>query len=265
MVSQVAEMVEQVVITELPRWIAAHPALRARLQSVLARDAPAAPLRMTYAEFLEWANEDTLAEWTALPHTDEGMVVMTSPASNRHQKIARFLITIMSIYVETQRLGIVLPAPFQMKLEHGREPDLLFVSQANLIRLHETYLNGPADLVVEIVSPESAERDRGAKFYEYARGGVLEYWLLDPRTQWAEFYQLGELQQYEIAFAGREGLYNAHTLPGFWLQIEWLWQDPLPNAEATLWEIVGTESVLRRLMQRVGLEELQHLLGKIAT
>ncbi|MDW8290080.1 MAG: Uma2 family endonuclease, partial [Armatimonadota bacterium] len=72
----------------------------------------------------------------------------------------------------------------------GRSPDILFVSQQNLHRLKPTYLDGPADLVVEIISPESEERDRTQKFSEYERGGVREYWLIDPEKRLAEFYVL---------------------------------------------------------------------------
>ena len=89
--------------------------LRSRLLEVLV--APASPRKMTYDEFLAWANEDTLAEWV------DGEVVMYSPASNRHQDLARFLTSVLGIYVETHSLGVIRPAPFQMKLEHGREPD----------------------------------------------------------------------------------------------------------------------------------------------
>ncbi len=179
------------------------------------------PRKMTYEEFLSWADEDTLAEWV------DGEVIMTSPASNRHQDLVRFLTAVLSIYVESHDLGQVRPAPFQMKLEHGREPDLLFVARAHLDRLKETYLDGPADLVVEIISPESMARDRGEKFYEYAQGGVPEYWLIDPQTEWAEFYRLVQ-GRYRPAFSGREGRYEAQVLPGFWLRVEWLWQEPLP-------------------------------------
>lgn len=49
--------------------------------------------------------------------------------------------------------------------------------------MKETYLDGPADLVVGIVSPDSVGRDRGEKFYEYAQGGVPEYWLIDPQLE----------------------------------------------------------------------------------
>ncbi len=144
-------------------------------------------------------------------------------------------------------MGLVLSAPFQMKMKQGREPDLLFVAQEHLDRLKETYLDGPADLVVEIISPESLERDRGAKFVEYEAGGVPEYWLLDPLRRWVEFYRLGEDGRYRAAFAGAEGTYHSVALPGFWLRVEWLWQEPLPDVTRATWEIIGVEK-LRQLL-----------------
>ncbi len=229
-------------MTTWPKTVSRPPAspvsdeesLRQRLLEVLL---PPTALRkmtrhfVTYEEFLAWADEDTLAEWV------DGEVVMYSPASKRHQDIAGFLESVLRSFVEVRQLGIVLSAPFQMRLEDsGREPDLLFVAADHLDRLKENYLDGPADLVVEIVSPESVGRDRGDKFYEYARGGVPEYWLIDPEMEWAEFYQL-EKGRYRVAFSGREGRYEALVLPGFWLQVEWLWQEPLPKVLDVLREL----------------------------
>ena len=223
--------------------------LRRRLLEVLLTPVERASVtrhKVTYEEFLAWANEDTLAEWV------NGEVVMYSPASKQHQQIVSFLEKVLGTFVEQHNLGIVLSAPFQMKLEHGREPDLLFVAREHQNRLKETYLDGPADLVVEIVSPESVERDRGAKFYEYARGGVPEYWLIDPQIQWAEFYRLEE-ERYRMTFSGEEGEYRALTLPGFWLRVEWLWQEPLPHHLRALGEIVGLASeVVEQFLQALG-------------
>ncbi len=241
---ETAEAIQAIILQELPGWVEENPTLRRRLQEAL-REAstqterdPTLPDPMTYEEFLDWADEDTLTEWVALPGREKGKVVMYSPASEQHQRIAGFLITVMGIFVEQRDLGVVLGAPFQMKLERsGREPDVIFVAQEHLDRLQETYLDGPADLVVEIVSPESIGRDRGEKFYEYAEGGVPEYWLLDPSRRWAEFYQLGKERRYEIAFIGREGVYHSEALPGFWLRVEWLWQDPLPKTLDVLREL----------------------------
>jgi Uma2 family endonuclease len=204
---------------------------------------PIEPSKMTFQEFLAWADEDTLAEWIALPGEETGEVVMTSPASHRHQKISDFLTSVMHVYIKSRGLGELCSAPFQMKLTHSREPDLLFVRREHLDRFEDTYLNGPADLVVEIVSPESAGRDRGEKFYEYAQGGVPEYWLIDPETRWAEFYQLQEGHYYP-AFSGREGRYEAIELPGFWLRVEWLWREPLPSPIRALAEIVGMDAAV---------------------
>ena len=92
------------------------------------------PLQMSYEQFLEWADEDTLAEW------QHGEVIMASPASDRHQDLVRFLVSVVGIYVETHGLGIIRPAPFHMKLEPaGREPDLLLRRERRRIsRTHDS-------------------------------------------------------------------------------------------------------------------------------
>jgi Uma2 family endonuclease len=193
--------------------------LRRRLLEALLE--PAQPRRMTYEEFLAWADEDTLAEWV------NGEVVITSPAGYKHQDIANFLLSILRAFAEAHQLGSVLSAPFQMKLERsGREPDLLFVAREHLDRLKETYLDGPADLVVEIVSPESLGRDRGEKFYEYEQAGIPEYWLIDPQREQAEFYQLDERGRYRLIWPDAGGVYRSKVLEGFWLRVDWLWHPP---------------------------------------
>lgn len=133
-------------------------------------------------------------------------------------------------------------APFQMRLANsGREPDLLYVKTANCDRLRHTYLDGPADLVVEIISPESIGRDRGDKFFEYEEAGIPEFWLLDPQTQRAEFYQLNEAGRYQ-PIQPVEGVYRSAQLSGFWLREEWLWQEPLPLPLKLLAEIAGLDA-----------------------
>jgi Uma2 family endonuclease len=214
-----ARTVEALVKRDLAHWIAVSPDLRRQFLDALQGVPPAA--RMSYDEFLVWA-DSRHAEWV------DGEVILMSPVSKRHQAVLGFLYKLLDTFVEERGLGTVLTAPFQMKLQNGREPDLLFVSNDHLERLTRTYLDGPADLAVEIISPESAGRDRGEKFYEYAQGGVREYWLLDPLTPWAEFYRL-ERGHYRLAFAGQSGVYEADVLPGFWLEVGWLWQEPLPK------------------------------------
>jgi hypothetical protein len=116
---------------------AAEPAkrpLRRQMLDVLL--APAQPARRSYEEFLAWADEDTLAEWV------DGEMILTSPASLRHQGISRFLAQIDGVYVEEHDLGALIVPPFQMRLaSSGREPDLLFVAAEHLHRPRDTFLD----------------------------------------------------------------------------------------------------------------------------
>ncbi len=201
--------------------------------------------KLSYAEFLDWADEDTLAEW------EDGEVILTSPASLKHQNILLLLGNVLGGFVAWQNLGLIILPPFQMKLPtSGREPDLLFVKTEHLDRLRETFLDGPADLVVEIISPESIERDRQTKFRQYAEGGVPEYWLLDPLQNGAEFYRLNAQGRYEVVGLEAEGKYYPAALPGFWVRPAWLWTDPLPAAQDVLLQ-VGGQAYLAYLTERL--------------
>lgn len=192
--------------------------------------------KMTWEEFLAWCDEDTWAEWV------DGEVQMVSPANRKHQKVALWLAWILNEFASQRNLGEALIAPFLMRLPNvpsGREPDILFVRRENLARLHDAYLDGPADLVIEIVSPESIGRDRGDKFIEYEIAGVLEYWLLDYTRRRAEFYVLDSSGMFQIAEPDAQGIYRSRVVEGFWLRVAWLWQEPLPMAEDVLREIRG--------------------------
>jgi Uma2 family endonuclease len=189
---------------------------------------------MTFEEFLAWCDEDSWAEWV------DGKVIMALPASIRHQEIGSFLETVLSIYAEAHKLGRIIRAPFVMRLPEvstAREPDLLFVKQERVHLIGRTYLDGAADMVVEIVSPESIGRDRGDKFVEYERATIKEYWLIDPERQCAEFYELANNGRYHLASLSEEGIYRSKVVSGFWLRAEWLWQTPPPPVLEVLREM----------------------------
>ena len=179
---------------------------------------------LSYEDFLEQYDGQHV-EWV------NKEVVPMSPISNRHQKLGAYLLSLIQFYADARQLGEVRYEPFQMKTSltlPGRSPDILFVAEANATRLKKTFLDGPADLAVEIISPESRARDRGDKFYEYEQGGVPEYWLLDPVREQAEFYQRDENGFYRPILPDAQGRYQSAALPGLWLQVNWLWETPLP-------------------------------------
>jgi Uma2 family endonuclease len=197
---------------------------KAKTQSLSATPAPPTK-KMTYEEFLAWADEDTWAEWV------DGEVLLLTPASNKHRDLAGFLAALLRLFAEAHQAGTVITAPFQMKTAldlPGREPDILFIAREHTDRLQDAYMDGPADLVVEIISPDSRTRDRRRKFGEYQRGGVREYWLLDPLRKRAEFYQRGNDGLYRQIPIGDDGILHSAVLAGLWLRVAWLWQEPLP-------------------------------------
>lgn len=199
-------------------------------------DGVLAPDNPTYEQFLDWADEDTYAEWV------NGEIVMSSPSNYKHQRICNFLNHIMDLLAQDRDLGLVIPAPFQMRLPNsGREPDLIFVQTArlHLTDLERSYINGPADIAIEIVSPESVERDLVTKFAEYATGGVPEYWVINAVTDEAHFYRLNETGSYVEMGLDPNGRYYSPGLPGFWLNPAWLWQNPLPKPKHILRLIEG--------------------------
>lgn len=187
------------------------------------------PGKLTFEEFVAWADEDTRAEWV------EGEIQQMSPVSKIHQELCGFLFALLREFIEAHGLGVLFDQTFLMRLRDqrtGREPDLLFVSNANLHRVTNTYLDGPADLVVEIVSPESEVRDREVKLAEYERAGIPEYWLIDPLRSIALFYQLGKDGRYRVIPPDTDGVYRSRILDGLWLNVDGLWQRPLPTMSA---------------------------------
>lgn len=196
------------------------------LDEPIALDRPAPPpAPVSWEQFLDWLDEDVRAEWV------DGEVFVMSPSSLPHQLVMLFLARVLAAFIEAKELGVLLLPPFLMRLPNrpsGREPDLMFIANQHADRVQNTYLDGPADLVVEIVSPDSDARDRGEKFVEYEQASIPEYWVIDPRRRQAYFYQLTTEAGYDLGQLDAEGVYRSAVLAGFWLRPAWLWQRPLP-------------------------------------
>jgi Uma2 family endonuclease len=197
------------------------------------RQPPPGPV--TYEEFLEWADEDTWAEWV-----DGQIILMPVTVAERHARILRFLTWLFTEVTRLGRLGSVYTEPFQMRLPalgRSRSPDLFLVRPERVHLMERHYLNGPADLVVEIISPESVRRDRVEKLAEYERAKIPEYWLVDAEGLSTEFRVLGADGRYRLAFSGTTGAYQSTILPQLRLRVEWLWADPGPDMDEVLREL----------------------------
>jgi Uma2 family endonuclease len=186
---------------------------------------------------------DYMAHYAAA-HTEwvEGMVIKMSSVSAKHDTLFQFLIILLRAYLRKTQTGTLKVAPFVMKItpeSPAREPDLHIVLKERAGIIQDTMTAGAADVVVEIVSPESEKRDMVEKYYEYQAGGVREYWLVNPQRRQADFYVLGDdglYQRIEL----HDGVFRSRALPEFVLDTTVLWDDAALEDDERIRALVDT-------------------------
>lgn len=117
-----------------------------------------------------------------LVELSDGRLEVLPMPTERHQVIVACLYDALRAFVVARGLGRVLFAPLRVELWEGkfREPDVVFLLAEHADRRGERYWRG-ADLVMEVVSEDDPDRDWVEKRREYARAGISEYWIVDPR------------------------------------------------------------------------------------
>ena len=163
-----------------------------------------------------------------------------SPASERHEDLFRFLLTLFSGHLDERGGAVVRGSRYPMRLDPqwSPEPELLVVTDANRHRMTSRRLEGPGDLVVEIASDGDPGLDEREKLPRYEAAAIPEIWLVHPQTETVLVRRL----QPGGAYAGERlarGRLDSSVIPGFWIGVEWLWQDQLPSTLACLRQILG--------------------------
>lgn len=185
---------------------------------------------VSFEEFLVRFSE-VHAEWLM------GKVIIVVANNSQHQKIIIFLLHLLKLYLDFKPIGQLQLAGMPMKVgadRPAREPDILFILNEHEDRIKSTYIDGVADLVIEVVSPESSERDRGKKLGEYETAGIPEYWLIDPLRSEAVIYRLGADGRYHPVGPDGQGRLHSGVLPGLYIVPEWLWRDKLPEGPGVI-------------------------------
>jgi len=139
----------------------------------------------------------TYRDYLLLPELDrreliEGDFFMVPAPNIKHQEIVGNLGAILRAHVRGHGLGKLLLAPTDVVLseEDVVQPDLLFVSNERRDIITEDNVAGAPDLVIEVLSPSTAERDLNLKLTLYARAGVSEYWIVNPVEESVEVVEL---------------------------------------------------------------------------
>ncbi|MGF1656850.1 MAG: Uma2 family endonuclease [Verrucomicrobiales bacterium] len=171
-----------------------------------------------------WTAEDFLDWLEPGVHADliDGEKFMHSPVSLRHARLLNFVDSLLRRHIEKHLLGELFREVVAVHLGSRNVflPDLAFIPTERLPDLLETHIPFAPPLIVEVLSPRTADRDVGPKFAAYEEHGVQEYWVLDPQTLDHRFYyREGEIL---TAFAEGEEDIVSRVLPGLRLQRSWL-------------------------------------------
>lgn len=141
-----------------------------------------------------------------------------------HNRIRQDL-TMALFQIAKQLGGQSLGRDFVMRLgENGFTPDLLFFKGQEHNRLFSYYLDGPAELVIEVLRPGHEYCDRVIKRQYYEAAGVPEYWILDSNTQQTEFWRWMD-GQYQQQSPDDDGFYRPNSVPGLAFQANPIWQE----------------------------------------
>jgi Uma2 family endonuclease len=160
----------------------------------------------SYADFLKWPEEE---RWELI----DGIAYNMSPAQSRaHQEIIRELVVHIGLYLKGKPCRL-FSAPFDVRLDDSEEvtseqirtvvqPDIVIVCDEK--KLDERGCKGAPDLVIEVISKESASRDMKQKLSLYEKYGIKEYWIISPFEQIIWIYNYDQ----NIGMYGRPVIYS---------------------------------------------------------
>ncbi len=141
--------------------------------------------KLTYEDLLRMPEDNLRHEIL------DGVHHVTASPTPRHQRVLHRATLRIGNYVEAQQRGEVFGSSVDtlLAMHDVVVPDLQFISEERRAIVGEKNIQGPPDLVLEVLSPSTRRIDRGKKLERYERLGILEYWILDPDRDEAWVYQ----------------------------------------------------------------------------
>jgi Uma2 family endonuclease len=144
----------------------------------------------------------------------DGELIVTPSPIPVHQIVSLNLVRQLDQHVNATGLGRLLYAPVDIRFTPGNVliPDIVFITCDRLHIIGPKAIDGPPDLVIEILSPGTRQRDLSVKHSLYARFGVGEYWIVDPEARTMSVFSLiGD--RYEPVPTAADGMIHSRVLP----------------------------------------------------
>lgn len=159
----------------------------------------------------------------------DGVIYMASPDNTDAGDLNSWLCTVMRGFVDAHHLGKVYLSRIAYRLgpKDSPEPDLSFLPKAQMKYRERGFIDCPPVLAVEIVSPDSVDRDYVKKLKLYRKAGVQEYWIIDLDAHQATFLVLEGKKYKKVAPV--KHIYKSIVLPGFNIDVRWLLSEERPE------------------------------------
>ena len=167
---------------------------------------------------------DTLV--AELPETNQpleiwdGELIMAPAPLFEHQQIALRFYRMLYDWVAGHDLGVVTTSPIDMVLSPHRvvQPDVVFIAKQRL-NIIQGAIHGPADLVAEVISLGTRNRDRIEKRDLFEQHGVKEYWIIDPESETVDVLYLANSRYELVMRCNPIQMAKSQLLPGFELSV----------------------------------------------
>jgi Uma2 family endonuclease len=208
------------------------------LMSAITKTRTSRPFRkgpVTFEEFVDLVPDGAKADLL------DGVIYMASPDNTDAGALTTWLAIVLGGFVDYYDLGklYLLRVCYRIGPKRGPEPDLGYVPKALEARRRRGYIDGPPALAIEIVSPDSVERDYVLKRAMYEKAGVREYWIIDPDERRVTFLGLhGKRFRKSLPL---KHVFASQALPGFHVDERWLRGTSRPRAYDVLRELIAQE------------------------
>ena len=177
--------------------------------------ATGARIKFTYEDYCN-APEDKRYE------LHDGDLILVPSPNRQHQTTTLDLAAEIRQFARRTGIGRAFIAPFDIVFSNHDvvQPGVIFVSNDRLDIITPDNIQGAPDLVIEVLSPSTAHRDRTFKRSLYARHGVREFWLVDTDAHTIEVLQWEEEGYETVGTYGAGKTLTSPILTGFSLNID---------------------------------------------
>ncbi len=170
-----------------------------------------------------------------------GVLVEMMAANIEHERLFGWLYRLTSDYVEARNLGEVFGSRTAVRISEfgGRLPDIVFIATEDAASLESRGIYAAPRMIIEVLSPGNRISDEVQLEAEYRTIGVQEIWFANPMKRCLRMVEQVGGEYIERVFT--TGVAASSAIPGFAIQVEWLWDGPRPSVRAALRQIPGMD------------------------